>query len=139
MSSIWWGRAGTYRSSSVLNQVPVVSRWKMDQTCDNVKLNPSAGTWDTVTRALGIWDWLNISFIILIQSRWLPKPFAAAKIHHEGSIQTFRASVKAPLGEDGWRRYLPPIVTRLGKEVDALDGGEDFEGGLGVGGEPLLV
>ena len=34
---------------------------------------------------------------------------------------------------------IPPIVTRVGKEVDALDGGEDFEGGLGVGGEPLLV
>jgi hypothetical protein len=28
---------------------------------------------------------------------------------------------------------------RVGKEVDALDGGEDFEGWLGVGGEPLLV
>jgi len=28
---------------------------------------------------------------------------------------------------------------RLGKEVDALDGGEDFEGGLGVGGELLLA
>ena len=117
----------------------------MDQTCDNIKLNPSVGTWDTVTRALGIWDWLNIPFIILIRSRWLPKPFAAAKIYHEGSIQTFRASVKAPLGEDGWQgasvsgRYLPPIVTRLRKEVDALDDGEDFEGGLGVGGEPLLV
>ena len=34
---------------------------------------------------------------------------------------------------------IPPIVTRVGKEVDALDGGEDFEGGLGVGREPLLV
>jgi hypothetical protein len=47
-------RAGTYRSSSVLNQVPVVSRWEMDPTCDNIKLNPSAGTWDMVPRALGI-------------------------------------------------------------------------------------
>jgi len=97
-------RVGTYRSSSVLNQVPVVSRWKMDPTCDNIKLNPLAGTWDMVPRALGIWDWLNIPFIIPIRSRWLPKPFAAAKINHEGSIQTFGASVKAPLGEDGWRR-----------------------------------
>jgi hypothetical protein len=34
---------------------------------------------------------------------------------------------------------IPPIVTRVGKEVDALDGGEDFEEGLGVGGEPLLA
>ena len=34
---------------------------------------------------------------------------------------------------------IPPIVTRVGKKVDALDGGEDFEGGLGVGKEPLLV
>ncbi len=34
---------------------------------------------------------------------------------------------------------IPPIVTRVGKEVDALDGGKDLEGGLGVGGEPLLV
>jgi hypothetical protein len=95
-------RAGTYRASSVLNQVPVVSRWTMDPTCDNIKLNPSAGTWDTVPRALGIWDWLNILFIIPIRSRWFPKPFAAEKINHE--IQTFRAGVKAPLGEDGWRR-----------------------------------
>jgi hypothetical protein len=28
---------------------------------------------------------------------------------------------------------------RVGKEVDALDGGKDFDGGLGVGREPLLV
>ncbi len=34
---------------------------------------------------------------------------------------------------------IPPIIVRVGKEVDALNGGEDFEGGLGVGGEPLLV
>ncbi len=34
---------------------------------------------------------------------------------------------------------IPPIVMRVGKEVDALNGGEDFEGGLEVGGEPLLV
>ena len=34
---------------------------------------------------------------------------------------------------------IPPIVTKVVKEVDALDGGEDFEGGLGVGREPLLV
>ncbi len=32
-----------------------------------------------------------------------------------------------------------PIVTRVGKEVAALDGGKDFDGGLGVGEEPLLV
>ena len=99
----WW--AGTrYQLSRVLNQVPTVDRWTMDPTCDNIKLNPLAGTWDTVPRALGIWDWLNIPFIIPIRSRWLPKLFAAAKIHHAGSIQTFVASVKAPLseGEDGW-------------------------------------
>ena len=29
-----------------------------------------------------------------------------------------------------------PIVTRVGKEVDTLNGEDDFEGGLGVGGEP---
>ena len=34
---------------------------------------------------------------------------------------------------------IPPIVTRVGKEVDTLDGEDDFEGGLGVGGEPLLA
>ncbi len=34
---------------------------------------------------------------------------------------------------------IPPIVTRVGKEVDTLDGGKDFDGGLGVGREPLLV
>jgi len=34
---------------------------------------------------------------------------------------------------------IPSILTRVGKEVDALDGGKDFERGLGVGGEPLLV
>ena len=33
---------------------------------------------------------------------------------------------------------IPPIVTRVGKEVDELEGEADFEGGLGVGGEPLL-
>ena len=73
------------------------------------------------------------------------KPFAAAKIYHEGSIQTFGASVKAPqsVRMAGDRQAsagaIPPIKTRVGKEVDALDGGEDFEGGLGVGGEPLLA
>jgi hypothetical protein len=50
------------------------------------------------------------------------------------------ARVKAPLSEDGWRRARvggrnPPIETREGKEV----GRDDFEGGLGVGGEPLLT
>ena len=117
MSSIWWGSDGRaligQAVSSTKYQVPVVSRWKMDPTCDNIKLNPSAGTWDTVPRALGIWDWLNIPFIIPIRSRWLPKPFAAEKINHEGSIQTFGASVKAPVSEDGWRqasigRRYPP-------------------------------
>ena len=94
-------RAGTrYRLSRVLNQVPVVSRWAMDPTCDFVQLNPSAETWDTVPRALGIWDAINIPIVIPIRIRWLPKPFAAAKIHHEGSIQTFGANVKAPLGKD---------------------------------------
>ncbi len=34
---------------------------------------------------------------------------------------------------------IPPIVMRVGKEVDTLDGGGGFEGGLGVGGEPLLT
>ncbi len=34
---------------------------------------------------------------------------------------------------------IPPIVTRVGKEVDALEGDDDFEGGLGLGGEPLLA
>jgi hypothetical protein len=34
---------------------------------------------------------------------------------------------------------IPPIVTRVGKEVDTLEGEGDFEGGLGVGGEPLLA
>ena len=33
---------------------------------------------------------------------------------------------------------IPPIVTRAGKEVDELEGEVDFEGGLEVGGEPLL-
>jgi hypothetical protein len=33
-----------------------------------------------------------------------------------------------------------PIITRVGKEVNTFDGDhDDFEGGLGVGGEPLLV
>jgi hypothetical protein len=30
-------------------------------------------------------------------------------------------------------------VTRVGKEVDTLEGEVNFEGGLGVGGEPLLA
>jgi hypothetical protein len=34
---------------------------------------------------------------------------------------------------------IPPIVTRVGKEVDTLEGDDDFEGGLGLGGEPLLA
>jgi len=33
---------------------------------------------------------------------------------------------------------IPPIVTRVGKEVDEREGEVDFDGGLGVGGEPLL-
>ena len=33
---------------------------------------------------------------------------------------------------------IPPIVTRVGKEVGTLDGVEDCDGGLGVDGEPLL-
>ena len=28
---------------------------------------------------------------------------------------------------------------RVGKEVDTINGGDNFEGGLGVGGEPLLT
>ena len=34
---------------------------------------------------------------------------------------------------------IPPIVTRVEKEVDTLDGGDNFEGWLGVGREPLLA
>ena len=34
---------------------------------------------------------------------------------------------------------IPLIVTRVGKEVDKLEGEADFEGGLRVGGEPLLA
>ena len=54
------------------------------------------------------------------------------------------ASVKAPLSEDGWWQAsisgaIPPIVTRVGKEVDTLKGDEDFKGGLGAGREPLLT
>ena len=75
-------RAGTYWSSSVLNQVPVVSRWKMDPTRDVIQVNPSVGSWDTVPRTLGIWGIRNIPLNIPLRSRWLPKPFAAAKIHH---------------------------------------------------------
>jgi hypothetical protein len=33
---------------------------------------------------------------------------------------------------------FPPIITRVGKEVNKLEGEVDFEGGLGVGGELLL-
>ncbi len=121
-----------YRSSRVLNQVPTVVRWTMDPTRDAIQLNPSAGTWDMVSRTPGIWDWLNILFKkIPIRNRWLPKPFAAANIHHERAIRTFMASIKAPLGENGWRRQasagaIPPIVTRVGKEVVTLEGGDDF-------------
>jgi len=72
--------AGTYRSSRVINQVPMVSRWKMDPTRDVIQVNPSVGSWDTVPHTLGIWG------IPLkdtpIQSRWLPKLFNTAKIHH---------------------------------------------------------
>ena len=54
------------------------------------------------------------------------------------------ASVTVPLGENSrWRAAssgaIPPIITRVGKEVDTLGGGDDFEGGLRVGGEPLLA
>jgi hypothetical protein len=77
----------------------------MDPTHDAIQLNPLVGTWYTVPRTPGIWDWLNIPFKkIPIQNRWLPKPFAAANIHHERAIQTFMASIKAPLGENGWWR-----------------------------------
>ena len=76
----------------------------MDPTRDVIQVNPSVGSWDTVPRTLGIWELRNIPLNIPIQSRWLPKPFAAEKINHDGSIQTFGASVKAPVSEDGWRR-----------------------------------
>ena len=33
---------------------------------------------------------------------------------------------------------IPPIVMRVGKEVDEREGEVEFDGGLGVGGEPLL-
>ncbi len=76
----------------------------MDPTRDVIQVNPSVGSWDTVPRTLGIWELRNIPLNIPIQSWWLPKPFAAEKINHDGSIQTFGASVKAPVSEDGWRR-----------------------------------
>jgi hypothetical protein len=50
-----------------------------------------------------------------------------------------RHSVRMAGGRQVSADAIPPIVTRVGKEVDALDGGKDFEGGLGVGEEPLLV
>ncbi len=34
---------------------------------------------------------------------------------------------------------IPPIVTRVGKEVNTLEGDDNFEGRLGAGGEPLLA
>jgi hypothetical protein len=34
---------------------------------------------------------------------------------------------------------IPPIVRRVGKEVNTLKGDDDFEGGLGAGREPLLA
>ncbi len=56
------------------------------------------------------------------------------------------ASVTAPLGENNrWRASIigryPPHRNEDGKKVkvDTHDGGDDFEGGLGVGGEPLLA
>jgi hypothetical protein len=35
--------------------------------------------------------------------------------------------------------WLFQFSSRVGKEVDTLDGSDDVEGGLGVGGEPLLA
>ena len=34
---------------------------------------------------------------------------------------------------------IPHIMMRVGKEVDTLGGDDDFEGGLGAGGELLLA
>jgi hypothetical protein len=34
---------------------------------------------------------------------------------------------------------IPPIMTRVGKEVVTVDNGDDSKGGLGVGGELLLA
>jgi len=50
-----------------------------------------------------------------------------------------RQSVRMAGGGQATAGTILPIVTRVGKEVDALDGGKDFDGGLGVGEEPLLV
>jgi hypothetical protein len=53
-------------------------------------------------------------------------------------------SVTAPLNENSrWQASIigryPPHCNEGGKKVDTLDGGDDIEGGLGVGGEPLLA
>jgi hypothetical protein len=58
---------------------------------------------------------------------------------HHTINQKRRHSVRMAGGGQASAGAIPPIVKRVGKEVDALDDGEDFEGGLGVGGEPLLV
>jgi hypothetical protein len=105
-------RAGTrYWLSRVFNQVPPkAGRWTiMDPACDNIQQNPSAGTRDTVPRALGIWFIPNIPLKIPNRIRWTPKPFAAAKVNHEGSIYTFLASVKAPwlAGKRQWALSSP--------------------------------
>ena len=70
--------AGTYRSSRVLNQVPMVSRWKMDPTRDVIQVNALVGSWDTAPRTLGIWGIRNIPLNIPVRSRWLPKLLATA-------------------------------------------------------------
>ena len=49
-------------------------------------------------------------------------------------------SVRTAGGGHASMGAIPPIVTRVGKEVNMLDGGhDDFEERLGVGGAPLLV
>ena len=48
-------------------------------------------------------------------------------------------SVRTAGGGQASTGAKPPIVVRVGKEVDMIDGGDDFNGGLGVGREPLLA
>jgi len=118
----------------------------MDPTRDVIQVNPSAGSWDRVPSTLGIWGIFNIPLKdIPIQSRWLPKLFTTAKIYHVRATwavvaSKHRHSVRTAGGGQASSGAIPPIVTRVGKEVDTLDGGhDDFKGGLGVGGEPLLM
>jgi len=117
----------------------------MDPAGDIIQVNPSVGSRDTVPSTLGIGSIFNIPHKdVPIRSRWLPQLFATAKIYHVGAADAVMASITVPLGENSGGQAstgaIPPIVTRVGKEVDTFVGGrDDVEGGLGVGGEPLLV